>query len=529
MDDADSEEAVPLVAKDREADNGGHEAPPSKTLAEECGVVFSLAWPQSLSFCLSLGAQQANVAFLGHLGATELGASALAMMWCNVTGFSIAYGGLTALDTLGSQAQGAQEHVMVGIWAQRALGIITLLCVPTCALWIWGTAPILRLIGVEHDVIPLAALFCRVYAFALWPQLAAAVLQRFLSVQSIIKPYTLVVGIMLPINIGVNAVLVFGIADVVGGLGFVGSALAQVICSWLLLGLLLLMLRWTQLHARCWGGWSSASLRDWGPMLQLGAAGTAGLMGEWWVWEICAAVAGTLGTVPLAAHACLQQLAMLCFVLLDGVAEAATIRVGNMLGAGEPQAARRAACAVGVLTAALVVVVGVGVVTIGGGVTRIYTESGEVAALAESVVYYYGAFMISDGFNFSGETSVLSVFLSARVHVHTAFSVAPLRAGGSVLRGASKNSLQAGIVLGCSYGISLPVGIFLCLGSPQWGLRGLWAGMSVGLTVSSLLEWGYALLLVDWKKESQVAQARAAEKQAKNKADSVHSRQSLYD
>jgi Na+-driven multidrug efflux pump len=137
--------------------------------------------------------------------------------------------------------------------------------------------------------------------------------------------------------------------------------------------------------------------------------------------------------------------------------------------------------------------------------------------------------MISDGFNFSGETSVLSVFLSARVHVHTAFSVAPLRAGGSVLRGASKNSLQAGIVLGCSYGISLPVGIFLCLGSPQWGLRGLWAGMSVGLTVSSLLEWGYALLLVDWKKESQVAQARAAEEQAKNKADSVHSRQSLYD
>ena len=53
--------------------------------------------------------------------------------------------------------------------------------------------------------------------------------------------------------------------------------------------------------------------------------------------------------------------------------------------------------------------------------------------------------------------------------------------------------------------------------------------MSVGLTVSSLLEWSYALLLVDWKKESQVAQARAAEEQAKNKADSVHSRQSLYD
>ena len=90
-------------------------------------------------------------------------------------------------------------------------------------------------------------------------------------------------------------------------------------------------------------------------MPQLGAAGTTGLMGEWWVWEICSALAATLGmrstvhstvgstycgyrrwtvvrlrrrvvcvtyatagTVPLAANACLQQLAMLAFVLLDG-------------------------------------------------------------------------------------------------------------------------------------------------------------------------------------------------------------------
>ncbi len=507
-------EAAPLVAKPSggqssiapaargvEKDSHGHEAPPSKTLAEECRVIFALAWPQSLSFCLSMGAQQANVAFVGHLGATELGASALAMMWCNVTGFSIAYGGLTALDTLGAQAYGAQEHIMVGVLAQRALAIITLLCVPMCGLWIWGTMPLLRLIGVEPDVIPLAALFCRVYSLALWPQLAAAVVQRYLSVQSIIKPYTLVVGIMLPINVAVNALLVFGVTDVVDGLGFVGSALSQVVCSWLLLALLLLMLRVTQLHARCWGGWSRASLQDWGPMLRLGAAGTAGLMGEWWVWEICAAIAGTLGTVPLAAHACLQQLAMLCFVLLDGVAEAATIRVGNMLGAGEPHVARRAAYAVALLTGALVLTVGVGVVTIGGSITRLYTESAEVATLAESIVYYYGVFMISDGFNFSG---------------------------GSVLRGAAKNSLQAGIVLGCSYGISLPLGIFLCLGSPQWGLRGLWAGMSVGLVVSSLMEWGYALVVVDWTKESEAAQIRAAEQRAHSKSES-HTTHSLYD
>lgn len=89
MDEGESEsEAAPLVVKPSgglssiapaargvEKDSHGHEAPPSKTLAEECRVIFALAWPQSLSFCLSMGAQQANVAFVGHLGATELGAA----------------------------------------------------------------------------------------------------------------------------------------------------------------------------------------------------------------------------------------------------------------------------------------------------------------------------------------------------------------------------------------------------------------------------------------------------------------------
>jgi len=207
--DDEDDEVAPLVAKpeqhlaaDGGGSDGGHDAPPSATLAQELCVVFQLAWPQSLSFTLTMLSQQCNIAFVGHLGTTELGASALSAMFCNVTGFSIAFGGLTALDTLGAQAHGAQQHKQVGVLAQRALAICTLLCAPVALLWCFATAPLLRLIGIEEEVIELTARYCKVFSLALWPTLASAVLQRYLSTQSIVKPFTMVTACMLPVNIG---------------------------------------------------------------------------------------------------------------------------------------------------------------------------------------------------------------------------------------------------------------------------------------------------------------------------------------
>jgi MATE family multidrug resistance protein len=51
-----------------------------------------------------------GVFFVGHLGATELAAISLANVYCNVTGFSLLYGTLSALDTLASQFYGAQNY-----------------------------------------------------------------------------------------------------------------------------------------------------------------------------------------------------------------------------------------------------------------------------------------------------------------------------------------------------------------------------------------------------------------------------------
>ena len=94
--------------------------------------------------------------FVGHMGGSELGAVALGNMWCNVTGYSIQYGGLTALDTLASQAFGAKNMRLVGVNAQRALAIVGLLCIPITALWWFATGPVFELMDIEAETTELA-------------------------------------------------------------------------------------------------------------------------------------------------------------------------------------------------------------------------------------------------------------------------------------------------------------------------------------------------------------------------------------
>ena len=65
-------------------------------------------------------------------------------------------------------------------------------------------------------------------------------------------------------------------------------------------------------------------------------------------------------------------------------------------------------------------------------------------------------------------------------------------------------------MLTASYGVSLPLAFYLCLHA-GWGLRGLWAGLTSGLFLSSTAEWAYAMVWIDWEKESVKAQLRAAE------------------
>ena len=80
------------------------------TVWEEAKKLLPLAWQVVLATVLQSMTQQVTVLFVGHIGVMELGASALATMWVNITGLSIVYGGASALDSLAAQAYGAKSY-----------------------------------------------------------------------------------------------------------------------------------------------------------------------------------------------------------------------------------------------------------------------------------------------------------------------------------------------------------------------------------------------------------------------------------
>ena len=67
--------------------------------------------------------------FLGHLGTEELAASALGLTFSNLMWFFL-LGASTALDTLGAQAYGANNHAALVAVTFTSAVVLSLLCIP---------------------------------------------------------------------------------------------------------------------------------------------------------------------------------------------------------------------------------------------------------------------------------------------------------------------------------------------------------------------------------------------------------------
>ena len=179
----------PGAQEDEEAARLQRNLPPAPTLPQAVKQVTGLAYPMAISSFLDGLTRQITVMMVGHLGPTQLGAATLGAMTCNVTGFSLCFGGMSSLDTLASQAFGAKNFRLVGTWAQRGALMLAILAVPITCVWCFATDDVLHALGVGDDeTIALAVSFTRWSVFGFWPTLASRVLQGFLRAQRIVKP-----------------------------------------------------------------------------------------------------------------------------------------------------------------------------------------------------------------------------------------------------------------------------------------------------------------------------------------------------
>ncbi|KAJ9664903.1 ethionine resistance protein [Coniosporium apollinis] len=429
----------------------------------EFWVLFRGSVPVILAYTLQNSLQTASVLIVGRLSPEALATAAFSYMFAMSTGWLIALGGTTAIDTLASATfTGSKNKHDLGVILQRAFIVLALFYVPVALLWIFSE-PVFKALGQESYIARDSARFLSVLVPGGLGYIYFEALKKYLQAQEIMRPGTYTLLLTSPLNAGLNYLFVYTF-----NFGLLGAPIATGISYWLSFLLLLLYTRFIAGH-ECWGGWSRACLRNMSTFARLAALGIIHVGTEWWAFEIVALAAGRLGTIPLAAQSVIMTTDQVMNTIPFGIGVATSSRVGNLLGARNAKGAARAANTgawLSMIAGAVVLAVLMGVKDF---YARIFNDDVRVVQLTAQVMPYVALFQIADGLNGSC---------------------------GGALRGMGRQHIGAAVNIVSYYCGALPLGIWLAFHG--WGLGGLWVGQCIALYLVGFVEWAI-VAWSDWE------------------------------
>ncbi|KAI8145317.1 mate-domain-containing protein [Fennellomyces sp. T-0311] len=453
------------------------------TWVEEGNWLFRKSVPVSTFFTIRLLANTAGVLALGHLGSTELAASALAVMYLMITTFTFTYGCSSALDTLVSQAwTGAQDRTLVGVHLQRAFVILSLMHVPVALLCLNANRIFLS-IGQEPEVALYAAIYLRYYLIGAPAYAFFDATRKYLQAIGVMSAATYAVMIASPIGIALTYVLVFCEPF---NLGFDGVPIAGSITSWLMFFVIAVFARFSPGYYEGWGGWNRACLKDWGLFFRFAIPGIINSFVEVGSYDLISFGASYLGRDELAAQSILMVIRDITNTMGWGVSSAAATRIGHALGSGRPADAQQAVrCSYGLI---------LGLGSIASAVLLVWSE--RLAYL------------------FTPDTSIVL----AVVTMLPKFAVGQIFLGlgnvsTGILRGVGRPDVSAWINTVMYYAIGLPVAYILTF-KADWQLDGLMTGLCLGIFLVSGAHVLY-ISAIDWLTVTQKTQERIQQEERK--------------
>uniref|UniRef100_H3CJD9 Multidrug and toxin extrusion protein n=1 Tax=Tetraodon nigroviridis TaxID=99883 RepID=H3CJD9_TETNG len=417
---------------------------------------------QSMSFLIGF----TSVVFCGHMGKTELAGVALAIAVINVTGISIGSGLGSACDTLISQTYGSGNLKQVGVILQRAVLILLLACFPCWALLI-NTQTILLAVRQSPEVARLSQLYVKIFMPALPAAFMYQLQGRYLQNQGIMWPQVISGAVGNVINAIINYIFLH-LLD----LGVAGSAGANTISQYCLAIFLFVYIRFRGLHKDTWDGWSTECLQQWGPYLKLAVPSMLMHCLEWWLYEIAGFLAGIISELELAAQSVMYQLAATAYIVIPiGFSVAASVRIGNNLGAGNTERAKLSSRVSLILTLIASCLVGLCLFATKDVIGYIFTTDNEVLQRVNSVMKMYGL-----------------------IHIADAFAAVT----GGIVRGVGKQTVGAVCNLVGFYIVGLPIGasLMFCV---KMGIVGLWIGFLISVGLQSVF-FTIFLCKLNWKK-----------------------------
>ena len=374
---------------------------------------------------------------------------------------------MLGLDALVSQAHGAGDErdcvhwLHQGVWL--ACGVAPIVMALTwfafTTLDRWGLHPEIRnLVGPYLSVISSGAL----------PLLLYAAFRRYLQGMHVVRPIMIALVTANLVNAAANWVLIYGNLGM-PALGVEGSAWATTAARLYMAAFLYGAIR---AHHRSRGHRHphvtlGVDLARIGRLVTLGFPAASQVALEVGVFAAATALAGRLDPVSSGSHQIALNIASLAFMVPLGLSSAAAVRVGYAFGAGDrPRAAQAGWTAI---ASGCVIMTAIGLVFFLWPVSliRVFTTDTRIIEIGVGLLAIAAAFQL-----FDGTQAVVT----------------------GALRGISETRMPMVVNVIGHWLFGLPVGYLLCFRF-NWGVAGLWIGLSIGLVVTAIV-----LTAVWWRK-----------------------------
>jgi multidrug resistance protein, MATE family len=440
--------------------------PPAPNLwRAEARALLALAMPLILGNLAQSMIYATDLVLLGRLGADELAAGSLAV---SIYGPFMFFGTglLSALAPMIASERGRMRHsvrdvrrsVRQGLWVSAVLTI-------PCWLVLWHGDSILLALGQDAALSKLGGQFLHIVMWSLPAYFVHLVLRYYISALERAFAVFAVLFATVIVNAVASWALIFGHLGL-PAMGFAGAPLGSLISTFFLcFGLIAVVITGKHFRRyRVFGRWWRADWQRFAAIWKLGLPIAVMILLEIGVFNAAVIVMGLIDRTSLAAHAVAIQIAAFAFMVPMGVAQAATVRVGLGLGAGDKGLITRAGWLAFAMGVGFMCTTALALVLFPRALVGIFLDLNDPANAA----------VVATAVSFLAVAALFQIVDGAQV------------VGAGVLRGLHDTSWPM-VYAVIGYWV-IGMGIGLTLAFPA-GLRGvgIWLGLASGLAVVAVL------------------------------------------
>ncbi|CAN8240812.1 unnamed protein product [Cochlearia groenlandica] len=441
----------------------------------EMKFLFHLAAPAIFVYVINNGMSILTRIFAGHVGSTELAAASVGNSGFNMFTYGLLLGMGSAVETLCGQAHGAHRYEMLGVYLQRSTVVLIITCLPMSLLFVFSN-PILNSLGEPEKVASMASVFVYGMIPVIFAYAVNFPIQKFLQSQSIVTPSAYISAATLVIHLVLSWIAVYRL-----GFGLLALSLIHSFSWWIIVVAQIVYIKMSPRCRRSWDGFSWKAFEGLWEFFRLSAASAVMLCLESWYSQILVLLAGLLKNPELALDslAICMSISAVSFMVSVGFNAAASVRVSNELGAGNPRAAAFSTVVTTAVSFLLAVFEAIVVLSWRNVISYTFTDSPAVVEAVADLSPYLAITIVLNG-------------------------IQPVLSGVAV--GCGWQAFVAYVNIGCYYVVGIPIGFVLGF-TYDLGAKGIWTGM-IGGTLMQTIILVVVTLRTDWDKEVEKASSR---------------------